>query len=234
MEKKASEVVSSSGQCQETVFKGTTLLCGNGLQEGRLRRNVSGGILEEVAVVPCLDCTELLTWTAWAPCPHREKSSSFYTGVPLRQCRQRGNDALGFMEEEMIKKGNSIYEVANIVLIDCFCLNEHPFLTGTVSSPFAYYYPYNYLSDQRWRETLRGGQGSTLKIQFLSFHTEACCDKLTIVDGDGTTLMSPTGGNSLPAPVISRTNVVELQFNTDAGSEYQGWNMEWFEILQKS
>ena len=70
-----------------------------------MKRNTSGGFLEEVAVVPCLDCTELLTWTAWAPCPRREKSSSFYTGVPLRQCRHRGNDALGFMEEEMKKKG---------------------------------------------------------------------------------------------------------------------------------
>jgi len=46
--------------------------------------------MEDVTVIPCLDCTDLLTWTAWGPC------------TSAMQCRRRGNDVVGYEEE---KKG---------------------------------------------------------------------------------------------------------------------------------
>ena len=76
------------------------MICGtSGTQEARVKRNTSGGFLEEVTVVPCLDCTDLLTWTAWAPCPLLEEASL------SMQCRRRGNNLVGHMEEKREKKG---------------------------------------------------------------------------------------------------------------------------------
>ena len=94
--------------CQETtVFKGATLFCGkNGTKEVRSRGNVSGGVMEEVNVTPCLDCTDLLTWTAWGPCT----SGGATNGM---KCRRRGNDVHGFEEE---KKGIKATHCLHIVV----------------------------------------------------------------------------------------------------------------------
>ena len=95
--------------CQETtVFKGATLFCGkNGTKEVRSRGNVSGGVMEEVNVTPCLDCSDLLTWTAWGPC------------TSAMQCRRRGNDVVGYEEE---KKGSKITHFLDIVEFFIYCL----------------------------------------------------------------------------------------------------------------
>ena len=79
----------------------TTLLCGkNGTKEARRRArgNIGGGVLEEVTVIPCIDCDDLLTWTAWGSCTGRGQA------IEGMKCRQRGNDLLGF-EKEKIKTG---------------------------------------------------------------------------------------------------------------------------------
>ena len=98
LEWKKSEVIYH--QCQETAFNGDTLYCSpnNGTKEVRLTSEVGGGVLEDVAISPCLDCTHLLTWSAWEPC------SSQSTSNPLRNvtglCRRRGDDTFGFEQEE--------------------------------------------------------------------------------------------------------------------------------------
>ena len=93
MEWEESTVISHH-QCQETLFKGETLFCGkNGTKDVRMRRNVGGGVMEEVTVSPCLDCTDLLTWSTWRPCTDQGQA------VQDMICRQRGSDMIGFEEE---------------------------------------------------------------------------------------------------------------------------------------
>ena len=64
-------------------------------------------------------------------------------------------------------------------------------------------------------------------LQFITFNTEACCDYLTITDGDGTTLMGKTKGSSLPATVVSKTNIVDIRFRSDGSNTAPGWNISW-------
>ena len=64
-------------------------------------------------------------------------------------------------------------------------------------------------------------------LQFITFNTEKCCDYLTITDGDGTTLMGMTKGSSLPATVVSRTNLVTIRFRSDHSNTAAGWNISW-------
>ena len=106
--------------CQETPFNGDTLLCSNGSngrREMKRRSNIAGGVLEEVTALPCLDCTDLLTWTDWEPC----------TGTEKMFCRQRGNDLAGFEKERtegrnqqcnvtMTIKIMLIYEAGNAIM----------------------------------------------------------------------------------------------------------------------
>ena len=68
-----------------------------------------------------------------------------------------------------------------------------------------------------------------LLLKFTAFHTESGYDFLTIRDGDGTTLMPRMSGSGLPEPAIfsSRTNVVNLFFETDGGTAYSGWSVKW-------
>ena len=95
MEWEESAVISTH-RCQETLFNGETLFCGkHGIKDVRMRRSKGGGVLEEVTVTPCLDCDDLLTWTAWGPCTDQGEAMS---GM---KCRQRGNDVLGFEVEKM-------------------------------------------------------------------------------------------------------------------------------------
>ena len=74
-------------------------------------------------------------------------------------------------------------------------------------------------------------EGSTLTLQFLAFDTEPKYDFMTIKDGDGTVLLNPTSGDSLPPTILSKTNLVYLEFNSDGNTEKSGWSVEWFENL---
>ena len=108
---------------------------------------------------------------------------------------------------------------------------KYTFLAGIVSSVN---YPNWYPSNRQRRETLRGDspeEGSTLTLQFLAFDTEFKYDFLTIKDGDGTVLLNPISGDSLPPTILSKTNVVYLEFNSDGNTEKSGWSVEWFENL---
>ena len=77
-------------------------------------------------------------------------------------------------------------------------------------------------------------------IEFTEFNIEAWrfgghvyChyDYLTIEDGDGTVLMEKSCGNSLPANILSKTNVVKLRFKTDDSEVRRGWRFMWSAVL---
>ena len=81
-------------------------------------------------------------------------------------------------------------------------------------------------------ETIKVKQGLILSLQFTAFDIEpafqsSCNDHLTITDGDGTTLMEKSCGNSLPADIRSTSNIINLVFSTDGSSAYSGWSVSW-------
>ena len=112
-------------------------------------------------------------------------------------------------------------------------VKHFPFLqtllaTGNVTSPN---YPNNYPNGLEKTDTIQVEEGLILSLQFTAFDIESdpTCryDHLTITDGDGTTLMEKSCGNSLPAAIRSRSNVVNLVFSTDGGATYSGWSVSW-------
>ena len=108
-------------------------------------------------------------------------------------------------------------------------LSSKHFLTGVVTSPN---YPGDYPNNLEKTETVRVELGLVLSLQFTSFDIEysASCDydHLKITDGDGTTLMEKTCGSSLPGPINSRSNLVNIVFITDKmDSRSSGWSLSW-------
>ena len=124
------------------------------------------------------------------------------------------------------------------------------FTTGFVTSPN---YPGNYPNNLEKTETIQVEEGLILSLQFTAFdiesHPTCLKDHLTITDGDGTTLMEKSCGSSsdgniliggqsigssLPATILSTSNVVNLVFRTDdyngmhgSGS---GWSVSWIAV----
>ena len=91
------ESVIVSHQCQETPFNNDTLLCSqNGTKEVNLRSKVGGGVVQELAILPCLDCTHLLAWTPWELCTKDHPADEKVT----TRCRWRGSQAVGFETEK--------------------------------------------------------------------------------------------------------------------------------------
>ena len=91
------ESVTALHQCQETPFKQGTLFCGsNGTKEVKLTSKVGGGFAEVFSILPCLDCRDLLVWSAGEPCTEDHSEGEKVTS---RTCRRRGNEAVGFEEE---------------------------------------------------------------------------------------------------------------------------------------
>ena len=89
-------------------------------------------------------------------------------------------------------------------------------------------------------------EGSSVSLNFTAFNLEldgvSCRDSVTIVDGNGTTLMAETCGGSsygnlvvggqsenstLPAVVQSTSNVVILIFTSSESYATNGWNLTW-------
>ena len=54
-----------------------------------------------------------------------------------------------------------------------------------------------------------------------------CYDHLTITDIDGTSLMNETCGSLVPAPRVSKSNAVRLNFVSDFNSARTGWSIRW-------
>ena len=98
-------------------------------------------------------------------------------------------------------------------------------------------------------ETIRVEQGQILSLQFNAFDIykyswDPTCnyDHLTIMDGDGTTLMEKSCGStsddnvliggesigsSLPPAIRSRSNTINLVFSTDNSVAFPGWSISW-------
>ena len=70
-------------------------------------------------------------------------------------------------------------------------------------------------------------EGMVVVLDFTAFNTEEKYDKLTIRDGDGTTLVKERSGECLPGKIWSKTNVVHLHFDTDDINTQTGWNATW-------
>ena len=102
---------------------------------------------------------------------------------------------------------------------------------GVLSSPN---YPGKYPNNYKKTKTIKGSSGKVLVLEFKAFDVEshASCrfDYLKIQDGDGTTLMGKTCGSSLPAKIISNTNIVKLDFKTNAKGKGTGWSVSWREV----
>ena len=122
----------------------------------------------------------------------------------------------------------------------------NPLFTGVVTSPN---YPRQYPNNLERRDTIQVEQGQILSLQFTAFtiEEEDTCgyDGLTITDGDGTTLMEKSCGtvsdgniliggqsigSSLPAAIISTSNVVNLVFTTDGSDTRSGWSVSWIAV----
>ena len=73
-----------------------------------------------------------------------------------------------------------------------------------------------------------------MALQFTAFNLEAgsTCgyDFLDITDGDGTTLMGKTCGDSLPNNITSWSNVIKMVFSTDGSQQRDGWSVSWSAI----
>ena len=121
-------------------------------------------------------------------------------------------------------------------------LLKTPF-TGVVTSPN---HPGYYPNNLERRDTIEVAQGQILSLRFTAFVIEyqSTCryDHLTITDGDGTTLMEKSCGtvsdgniliggqsigSSLPAAILSTSNVVNLVFTTDGSDTRSGWSVSW-------
>ena len=106
--------------CQETLFNGDTLFCSNagsnGTREMKITSNTGGGVVEEVNVIPCLDCTDLLTWTAL-------DCTSSTDGM---ECRRRGNYVHGFEEEEKGIQDTHCLPTVEFFIITCPSSTKFP------------------------------------------------------------------------------------------------------------
>ena len=129
--------------------------------------------------------------------------------------------------------------------------------TGVVTSPN---YPGNYPDNVEKTHTIQVKPGSFLSLEFTAFLLYIplisengqywCPDHLTIMDGDGTTLMERSCGpfsadgydvesdnkiviggrimnSSLPANLHSRSHIVKLLFKTDGKFTKTGWSINW-------
>ena len=117
--------------------------------------------------------------------------------------------------------------------------------TGVATSPN---HPENYPNNLEKTQTIQVEQGLIIYIQFTAFsvgkrYPSSTCgrDHLTIMDGDGTTLMEKScgggdwsvvigdqnTGSSLPPAIRSRSNTITLAFTTDASSTSTGWSVSW-------
>ena len=96
-------------------------------------------------------------------------------------------------------------------------------------------------------------EGSSVSLNFTAFNLElngnSCKDSVTIIDGNGTTLMAETCGGSsygniivggqsenltLPAVVQSTSNVVNLIFTSSESFATSGWNLTWAAVSRES
>ena len=103
--------------------------------------------------------------------------------------------------------------------------------TGVVTSPN---HPGSYPHNLDKTQTLQVETEKILRLEFTHFDVEwgSTCqgDYVKITDGDGTTLMDNSCGDSLPPTVTTKTNSVEIFFHTDASGTTTGWSLSWIAV----
>ena len=124
-------------------------------------------------------------------------------------------------------------EIVKIILFLNFVFYQW-FVTGVVNSPN---YPSFYPSNLEKTDTIHVKLGQILLLRFTAFDIEAhfdndnnlfCFHYLTIMDGDGTTLMEENCGHSMPADITSRSNIVKLHFSSSSSFYTKpGWSVTW-------
>ena len=105
---------------------------------------------------------------------------------------------------------------------------------GVITSPN---YPANYPHNIDKREHITAVTGKILRLEFTEFEVWCTDDFVKITDGDGTTLMDNSCGNSdfdpsssyyfQPPIITSFTNTVEIYFHTDDDYAQPGWSLGW-------
>ena len=102
------------------------------------------------------------------------------------------------------------------------------FTTGVLTSPN---HPKGYPPNLQKTQTIKVKEGLVVSLRFTAFALAGPGagpgDYLSITDGDGTTLMPRKTDYSLPADIISRTNLVKLLFTTDEEHPRNGWSVTW-------
>ena len=107
-------------------------------------------------------------------------------------------------------------------------------------------FPDNYPNDVSRTHIIKVQDGTSVSFEFTAFNVElngvSCRDSVTIIDGNGTTLMAETCGGSsygnlivggqsesstLPATVEGTSNVVNLIFTSSGDYTLTGWNLTW-------
>ena len=93
-------------------------------------------------------------------------------------------------------------------------------------------YPGKYPDNLQKTETIQVEEGLILSLQFTAFDIHesssgSCYDHLTIMDGDGTTLMEKSCGSTIPADIRSTGNIVKLVFSTSSVNTRPGWSVSW-------
>ena len=117
--------------------------------------------------------------------------------------------------------------------------------TGVVTSPN---HPGYYSNNLDKTEIIEVESGKILRLEFTSFAVVICgdmntcsCHFVKITDGDGTTLMDKSCGDSssspsssdhfLPPIVTTNTNAVEIFFRTDGSNTKSGWSLSWAAVM---
>ena len=93
-------------------------------------------------------------------------------------------------------------------------------------------------------ETIQVESGKLVRLEFTHFQVFACggvdtcsCDYVKITDGDGTTLMENSCGDSsrdpsdpiyfMPPIITTRSNKVDIFFRTSNVAANTGWSLSW-------
>ena len=132
----------------------------------------------------------------------------------------------------------------------CFLISTKHTVTGVLTSPN---FPDNYPDNVAKTHIIKVREGSSVSLNFTAFNVElnsvSCKDTVTIIDGNGTTLMAETCGGSsydnlivggqsknstLPAVLQSTSNVVNLLFSSSESFATSGWNLTWASVSQES
>ena len=92
-------------------------------------------------------------------------------------------------------------------------------------------YPSNYPDNQDKTYPIQVAAGQVIEILFTDFNLEphASCeyDHVTVLDGDGSTLLAKTCGTNKPGKITSKTNVANIKFKSDTSVNNKGFRAEW-------